>query len=100
MLKQVQKQKLHAQINEGLGTGRKVGDLLSDPLNFYRVLDQPELELSNEVSNSVLCPQKYKSLNDWRLSASQTSRDVCYICQRHCYLLIFYKRSTREKVLN
>ena len=70
MLKQVHKHKLHAQINEGLGTGRKVGDLLTDPLNFYRVLDQPELDLQNEVSNSVLCPQKFKTTSDWQLSVS------------------------------
>ena len=56
MIKHVQRQKLYAQINEGLGTGRKVGDLLNDPLNFFRILDQHEMDITKEVSNSVLCP--------------------------------------------
>ena len=80
MIKQVQRQKLHSQINEGLGTGRKIGDLLTDPLNFYRILDQPELDISIEVSNSILGPQKYTPISDWRISKSKTPSDVNNIC--------------------
>ena len=100
MIKQVQRQKLHSQINEGLGTGRKIGDLLTDPLNFNRILDQPELDISIEVSNSILCPQKYTSISNWRISKSKTPSDVNNICQHHCYVLVFYKRSTRDKCLS
>lgn len=37
MFKMIQKQKLHVQIEEALGTGRGVGDILTDPLNFSRI---------------------------------------------------------------
>ena len=54
MFKAIQKEKLHVQIDESLGTGRGIGDILTDPLNFSRILDQPEIDRFPEASNSIL----------------------------------------------
>ena len=100
MFKAIQKEKLYVQINEALGTGRGVGDVLTDPLNFSRILDQPEIDRFPETSNSILNSERYRPISDWRISSTQTSNDTCYVCQHHCYVLVFYTRRTRAFCYN
>lgn len=70
MFKYIQKQKLNVQIEESLGTGRGVGDILTDPLNFSRILDQPEIDRFPETSNSILNQEEYTPISDWKISST------------------------------